>query len=250
MKREIAVVAALLSFACTAHAVAGPPYETDDPEPVAYRHYEIYIGYEAQHQPGDNQASLPFAEVNYGPFPNVQISTSVPLSYGATSDGTLRYGPGDLDFGIKYRFVRESATSPQVSFYPSIGVPTGIHSVEGESDEQTLFLPLWAQKDIGRFIIFGGGGWERNPGPGDRNYWSGGIASVYTFSSRMNAGVEIFTSGSSEIGQPGNTNIGVGMNADYSKIHSVLFSFGTSIAGLRTIHAYAAYELRLGPDGS
>jgi hypothetical protein len=25
---------------------AGPPYLTDDPVPVAYRNYEIYIGYE------------------------------------------------------------------------------------------------------------------------------------------------------------------------------------------------------------
>ncbi len=39
------------------------------------------------------------------------------------------------------------------------------------------------------------------------------------------------------------------MNVNYSKLRSVLFSFGTSIAGLRTRHAYAAYELRLGPEG-
>jgi hypothetical protein len=39
------------------------------------------------------------------------------------------------------------------------------------------------------------------------------------------------------------------MDDDYSAIHSVLFSFGTSIAGERTFHAYLAYELRLGLSG-
>jgi len=37
------------------------------------------------------------------------------------------------------------------------------------------------------------------------------------------------------------------MNDDYSNLHSVLFSFGTSVAGLHTTHAYLTYELRLGP---
>jgi len=109
----------VLAFACTAVARAGPPYLTDDPEPVPYRHYEIYVGYEALYQPGNDQSSIPFAEVNYGPFPNVQISGSFPLSYATAANGSMRYGAGDLDFGIKYRFVQESATTPQVSFYPS-----------------------------------------------------------------------------------------------------------------------------------
>jgi hypothetical protein len=105
------------------------------------------MGYEGQIQPGDNLASLPFAEINYGPLPNVQVATSFPLSIGATQTGSTRYSIGKLDLGVKVRFVQETATRPQVSFYPSIGVPTGIQSVEAQADEQTLFLPLWAQND-------------------------------------------------------------------------------------------------------
>jgi hypothetical protein len=238
---------ALIASGARGIAWAGPPYLTDDPEPVEYRHYEIYIGYEAQFQTGDNETSLPFAEINFGPFPNVQISGSLPLSRGVTPNGSYRYGVGDVDFGIKYRFVQETATQPQVSFYPSIGLPTGIHSVSAESDRQTLFLPIWAQKDVGRFTVFGGGGWERNPGAGNRNFWSGGIAGVYNFSDVINAGVELFDSGPSQIGELGTTILGIGMNDNYSAIHSVLWSFGTSIAGQRTTHAYLSYELRLGP---
>lgn len=41
-----AVAACAIFFGATRAAWAGPPYLTDDPVPVAYRNYEIYIGYE------------------------------------------------------------------------------------------------------------------------------------------------------------------------------------------------------------
>src|ERR1700734_1812978 len=91
-------------------AWAGPPYLTDDPVPVAYRNYEIYIGYEGESGNGESETSVPFAEINYAPLPNVQIAGSFSLSRSS-----------DDDFGIKYRFIPESASRPQVAFYPSIG---------------------------------------------------------------------------------------------------------------------------------
>jgi hypothetical protein len=248
--RYLSILTAASTVLAAQPALAGPPYQTDDPEPVAYRNYEIYIGFEGAYGAGDNETSLPFAEINYGPLPNVQIAASFPLAIGATPANATHYGVGNVDFGIKYRFMQETKTQPQISFYPSIGVPTGIQSVEAEANEQTLFLPLWAQKDIGRFTIFGGGGWERNPGTSNRNFWSGGLAGVYNFSNRINAGLEVYGNGSERAGDRGSTGIGIGMNDDYSAIHSILFSFGQSIAGERSYHGYLAYELRLGPAKS
>jgi hypothetical protein len=227
-------------------ARAGPPYQTDDPEPVAFRHYEIYFGYEGEYGLNGNDTSLPFAEINFGPLPNVQVSTGIPLS--TSSNDSAGYGLGNVGFGIKYRFIPESATRPEVAFYPSIGMPTGIESAENDGTTQTLFLPLWAQKTIGRVTLFGGGGWERNYGAGSRSFWSGGLAGVFAFSERINAGMELYSTGPDRIGERGSTSIGIGMNNDYSAIHSILFSVGQSVAGERTFHAYAAYELRLGPS--
>jgi hypothetical protein len=218
------VVAGAIFLGAMRAAWAGPPYLTDDPVPVAYRNYEIYIGYEGEYTNGESQTSVPFAEINCGPLPNVQIAGSFSLSRSS-----------DDDFGIKYRFIPESASRPQVAFYPSIG------------NSQGLFLPLWAQKSIGRVTLFGGGGWSRNISAGGQNCWSGGLAGTYDFSKTINAGLEIYSTGSYRIGEQGSTSIGIGMNDDYSAIHSVLFSFGTSIAGARTVHGYLSYELRLGP---
>ena len=178
----------------------------------------------------------------------MQIAGSFPLTFTTTPNGPIRFGAGNGDFGIKYRFIPESASRPQVAFYPSIGVPTGIESPEADGSTQTLFLPLWAQKTIGRVTLFGGGGWERNAGAGGRSFWSGGIATTYGFSDRIDAGLEIYSTGADQIGERGSTSIGIGMNDDYSAIHSVLLSIGQSIAGSRTFHVYLAYELRLGPS--
>ncbi|MFY9737840.1 MAG: hypothetical protein WAK11_02200 [Candidatus Cybelea sp.] len=177
----------------------------------------------------------------------MQIAGSFPLTFSTNSNASVRFGAGNEDFGIKYRFIPESGSRRQVAFYPSIGVPTGIESPEADGSTQTLFLPLWAQKTIGRVTLFGGGGWERNGGAGARNFWSGGLASTYGFSDKIDAGVEIYSTGADRTAEPGSTSVGIGMNDDYSAIHSLLFSIGQSIAGERTFHAYLAYELRLGP---
>jgi hypothetical protein len=77
----LATVAACAWFFCAVRAArAGPPYLTDDPVPVAYRNYEIYIGYQGEYSNGENETSLPFAEINYGPLPNVQIAGSFSLT--------------------------------------------------------------------------------------------------------------------------------------------------------------------------
>lgn len=41
--RRLATAVAWLALAAPGTALAGPPYATDDPEPVEYRHWEIYI---------------------------------------------------------------------------------------------------------------------------------------------------------------------------------------------------------------
>jgi hypothetical protein len=161
------VITCAIVFGAMRPAWAGPPYLTDDPVPVAYRNYEIYIGYEGEYGNGESETSLPFAEINYGPLPNVQIAGSFSLTKS-----------GNDDFGIKYRFIPEGASRPQVAFYPSV------------SNTQSVFLPLWAQKNIGRVTLFGGGGWSRSNVTGGQNYWSGGLAGTYDFSNQVNAGLE------------------------------------------------------------
>jgi len=228
----------------TVPALAGPPYQTDDPAPVPYRHYEIYLGTQEENGAGGLEAEVPFLEVNYGPMPNVQVAVSTPYAFTSGPQVPLGRSVGALDAGVKVRFIQETVSHPQVAFYPSMELST-----DGSAAPK-LFLPLWAQQTMGRTTIFGGGGWERNPGAGNRNFWSGGVADTYQFSKPINAGIEVYGNTPEVWGERGSMSVGIGMNDDFSDIHSFVVSIGTSFAGQRDLHAYAAYEFRLGPGGT
>ena len=98
--------AALVLLVCSFSAGhAGPPFVTDDPEPVELGHWEVY-GFGAGTQvKGDIGGTLVGTEVNYGAAPNLQLHVIVPLAYDSPSGRPFVAGPGDIELGAKYRFI-------------------------------------------------------------------------------------------------------------------------------------------------
>jgi hypothetical protein len=48
--------------------------------------------------------------------------------------------------------------------------------VEGKAAGKfTALFPVWVQKDLGPWSIFGGGGYAINAGVGNNDYWTGGL---------------------------------------------------------------------------
>jgi hypothetical protein len=239
----IIALLALLFIALTASPVlAGPPFVTDDPEPTDYQHWEIYSGFTYENDgSGNTAASVPFAEFNYGAMPNVQVSFSTQLhDLNTGADGAAGYG--GTEFGIKTRFVQESAGSPQVSFYPSVQ----ISPVAGQ--RAVPFLPIWSQKSWGPWTAFGGGGVYLNSNPGMRDSTFVGGALERAISPGTTVGAELYHQSADTIGGSDTTAANVGMIAQLGKYHAILFSFGRSLHGDITSSAYASYEFALGPE--
>ncbi len=99
------LLAAVLAPAAVGPACAGPPFRTDDPEPVEYRHWEVYGFSTGTKTADDSAAILPGVEVNYGAAPGLQLHVIVPLSIDSPNGGGVRYGPGDVELGAKYRLI-------------------------------------------------------------------------------------------------------------------------------------------------
>ena len=101
----------LLAFS-TLGLRAGPPFVTDDPEPVDYQHWEFYIA--SQHtQTADGwSGTAPHFELNYGVITNVQLHLIAPLAYDAPKNGAAHYGYGNTELGVKFRFIQESSLAP------------------------------------------------------------------------------------------------------------------------------------------
>ncbi len=243
-----AVLAGLALGAAALPALAGPPFQTDDPEPTPYRYYEIYLNSQYAHDPGGVSGTLPALEVNYGLMPNVQFSvtTQVAVSRAAGAAPWL-LGYGDTELALKVRFVQESAARPQVAFYPAVVMPTG-NAAGGLGNGNTrLFLPLWAQKDVGRWTVFGGGGLWHNPGPGNRDFTFSGIAAQRDASDSLSYGVELFRATAEVTGGAPSTGFSAGVIRGFDEHHKLLFSVGRSLHGANTLSTYTAYELFLGP---
>jgi hypothetical protein len=144
-------------------ALAGPPFKTDDPQPVDYLHWEFYLASEQQFMDHETYATCPHIEINYGVIPNVQLHFIAPLGYVHTIEGT-HYGYSDTEIGMKYRFIEETETGPQIGTFPLIEIPTGNESEQLGNGRTQAYLPLWIQKSWGKLTTYGGGGVWYNPG--------------------------------------------------------------------------------------
>ncbi|HZV79606.1 MAG TPA: hypothetical protein VFF60_08310 [Candidatus Binatus sp.] len=225
-------------------ARAGPPFFTDDPEPVEFRHYEIYAAAQYEHDADDVSGSFPLVEVNFGAARNLQLSASLPLSYTRASTTPAAYGLTSTELGAKYRFIPEGAGRPQCALYPQ--VIFGSEGPGGAGKPQFL-LPLWLQKNYGAWTVFGGGGRWFNPGPGNQDFWFSGLAVERELSGGATVGVEIYHSGSQTIGEESRTGVGLGFIAPLGAEHALLASFGRGIHGDNVFAGYLGYEFKLGP---
>jgi hypothetical protein len=228
-------------------ALAGPPYVTDDPEPVEYRHWEVYFASIFTKEQGAWTTTAPHIEVNYGAAPNLQLHTILPMTLYAPSDGATSYGYGDTELGAKYRFVQESDWYPQVGTFPLIEVPTGSHARNLGSGHVQNFLPIWFQKSLGSWTGYGGGGYWINPGTNERNWWFTGLLVQYSVLPNLAPGLEIFHQTRQAIGGPRETRFSLGFVWDLTDVHHIMASAGRGLEGPNQVQGYLAYQLTFGP---
>ena len=168
--RHLPVIAALTILGIAGTAYGGPPFVTDDPEPVDYQHWEFYVASQDSKLGGDWSGTGPHFELNYGVAPNVQLHIIAPLAYDVPPDGSSHYGYGDTEIGVKYRFIQETNYMPQVGVFPLLELPTGSESDNLGNGHLQAFLPVWLQKSWGSWTAYGGGGYGINSFSGNQNW--------------------------------------------------------------------------------
>lgn len=239
--RSIAVLA--LAALLPAAALAGPPFRTDDPETVDYRHWEIDMFSQGTAISGATTAELPAYEINYGALPNLQLHTILPLGYQSQAGGQSGFAPGDIELGFKYRFVapREGDWFPQVAVFPTVELPTGNQKLGGGTGHAQYYLPIWLQKSFGVWTVYGGGGYWINPGLGNRDYGFSGVALWRQVNDALNLGVELFHQGSPVAGMPDTTGFNVGFTYDFSRNWHLLASAGSGLQNRDTTDRFSWY---------
>ncbi|HAM49949.1 MAG TPA: hypothetical protein DCP92_04370 [Nitrospiraceae bacterium] len=244
------ILLALVVLSPSSLVWAGPPFITDDPQPVEYLHWEVYLATQwAHNKDTGTMGTLPHVEVNYGVVPDVQLHAIVPMVYSASPDSSTQYGLGDIELGVKYRFIQEDENGwrPQVGIFPIAVLPSG-DSSRGLGDGYIkLFFPLWLQKSWGPWTTYGGGGYWYHPGDDNKNYWFTGWLLQRTFFSVLTLGAEIFNTSPKAKGESDETAFNVGGYIDLSEEHHILLSAGRDIKGKNTLSAYLAFQWTFGP---
>lgn len=224
-------------------AWAGPPFTTDDPEPVEYQHWEVYLASQMAHDRDGWSGTSPHLEVNYGAIPNLQLHLIAPLSFVSPSHEAARFGYGDTELGVKYRFLEETDYFPQIGMFPLIEVPTGDRKRGLGNGYEQIFLPLWLQKSFEPWTTYGGAGYWINPGKGNRNWWFMGWLLQRELTPGLTVGAEIFHETPSETGGQSDSKFNIGAIYDFSDFYHLLVSAGHTIQGPNEFQAYVALQL-------
>ena len=226
---------------------AGPPFVTDDPEPVEYKHWEVYLSSQLYHDDYGWTGTAPQSEINYGALPNLQLHVMFSDDFTATSSSAGAVGFGDIELGVKYRFIQQTRFLPDVAFYPQLEIPTASRS-RGLGDGYTQgFLPIWTEKDFGKWTTNIGAGYYINPGKDNRNWWFMGAMLQRKITDQVAVGVEIFHQTVQVRGGRSDTYLNPGVIWDLNDLEHLLLSVGHTVQGSSGWQAYLGVQFTFGP---
>jgi len=224
--------------------IPAPPSSTADDPPPVYHLHEDYVASQQLLAGGETNATLPHFELNFGVIPNMQLHLVAPLGY-VHAAGATHYGYADTEIGIKYRFVEESESCPQIGAFPLVEIPTGNEEKGLGNGKIQAFVPVWAQKSWGKLTTYGGGGFWYNPGPDRRNWGFAGWELQYDFSQALTLGGELYYQTADTRDGQSSDGFTFGGIVNLNEQNHLLFSIGHSLSGAGETSSYIAYQLTI-----
>ena len=249
------LVSLLLFFALTTmrcQAQAGPPYLTDDPDPVPRNHFEAYIFELSDGTKAGTALMGPSYEMNYGAAPNLQLHLVVPFVTSFTPGSPATHGLGDIELGAKYKLLDEKKYIPEIGVFPFIELPTG-NADKGLGVGKTWYrVPIWVSKHLNdNWSLYGGGGemFIRQDGYQDSAFSA--LLVQRKFGKKLVLGTEIYGHGAQNPVPDGvHHAILVDFGGYYSFTEHMQFMFagGHSVVWQAETYTYAAMYWTWGKD--
>lgn len=256
---------AMLLFALAAcglaRAQAGPPFQTDDPTPVDYGHYEAYIFGVVDGTPAELDSTGPAFEFNWGAVPKIQIHAILPWggifpsnnpAYAPGGEGPSAFGLTDMEFGVKYGFITQTKRRPQIGSFTMLEIPTGNYSKGLGVGTPWYKLPIWVAKDFGAWTLDGGAGYAVVPQTQYRNYPYGGFLIKRVINKKLEMSVEVFSharEGLAAAQTQASTMIDAGGYYHFKQPGlQFLFAYGHSVAGQTENYTYIGLYKTWGKD--
>jgi hypothetical protein len=240
----------------------GPPYQTDDPVPVDLHHYEFYIFGAVDGTTAEIDSTGPAFEFNWGAIPRVQLHAILPWGVAAPSNnpvylpggtGPAEFGLTDTELGAKIAFIKETKHFPQIGSFTMFEIPTGSYSKGLGVGKVWYKLPIWLQKNSGKWLFDGGGGYQVVPQANYRDFPYTGWLIKRELNERLEIGAEVFAHGREGFAAAqtqASTMIDVGgyYHFKHNPNQQFLFCYGHSVAGQTENYAYVGMYWTWGKD--
>ena len=239
----------------------GPPFQTDDPTPVDFRHYEAYIFGGADGTPVEMDSFGPAFEFNWGALPRVQLHAILPLgavfpsnnpSFAPSGQGPSSFGLTDMELGAKVGFIKQTKHRPQIGTFTMLEIPTGSYAKALGVGKVWCKLPIWVEKDIGPWTLDGGAGFAIVRQVQYRSFAYGGFLVKRKINKRLELAVEAFSHAREGLAAPqtqSSTMIDAGGYYHFKNPNfQLLFAYGHSVAGQTENYAYLGLYWTWGTD--
>jgi hypothetical protein len=240
----------------------GPPYQTDDPVPVDLHHYEFYVFGGVDGTTAEIDSTGPAMEFNWGALPRVQLHAILPWGVVAPSNnpvylpggvGSTYFGLTDMELGAKVAWIKETKRCPQIGSFTMFEMPTGSESKGLGVGKVWYKLPIWLQKNSGRWLFDGGAGYQVVPQTGYRDFFYTGWLVKRELSEQWEMGAEVFAHGREGYAAAqtqASTLVDVGgyYHLKRNTNEQILFCYGHSVAGQTENYAYVGMYWTWGKD--
>jgi hypothetical protein len=239
----------------------GPPFQTDDPEPVDLHHYEFYIFGGMDGTTAEIDSIGPAFEFNWGALPRVQLHAILPWgavvpsnnpAYLPGGTGPSAFGLTDMELGVKLALIKQTKSFPQIGTFTMFEMPTG-DATKGLGVGKVWYkLPLWMEKDWERWTVCGGGGYQVVPQTNYRDFPYTAWLVKREVNKRLELGAEVFSHGKEGFAAAqtqASTMIDAGGYYHFKTPGmQLLFAYGHSVAGQTENYAYLGMYWTWGKD--
>jgi hypothetical protein len=221
-------------------AQGGPPMITDDPGTPGAGHWENNFAFTLDNTPTEHLYETPIADINYGWGERVQLKIEIPWLVVKAPNSSAKTGLGNIDPGVKIRFLDEDSSGINLSTYPQYRL--NYTTISSTLVGNQFFLPVEASRSFGSLDLDMDFGYDFfiNPPSGQ---WQYGMVAGYNFSSAFELMAELHAYSATGMTTELLTNIGC-----RAKITDNLFFIGSAgrnltPAGYNEYIAYGGVQL-------
>ncbi|MFL6696362.1 MAG: transporter [Vitreoscilla sp.] len=240
------MLTALAAAMASETATAGPPFLTDDPEPVDRHHAEVNL-IAQQTRAAGGRVGAGSGEINVGCATETQCHVAVPIAYDHATGGSSHFGLGDVELGVKYRFLNRADEGWSAAIYPTLDLPTGSAARGLGNGRPQLLLPLWVQRSSGPWSWDAGVARLLNRASGGRDSWFVGLLAQRSFGDEFSLGAEVFRRTAVADAEPSATGFNFGAIVNVAPHQNVLLSAGRGLTHVETNRCsmFLAFQLEL-----